>query len=184
MRTQFSQVILVSTMLLGAAAAQAQPAGLADVDDVLTSTEDWSDADADDDGTLSHAELNRAEPRLAPRFREIDTDRDQRISRDEIAAWQAGPEPSDIDADELPAGEVDHGDTDAADSAAAASSEGTAARKRDDEVSTPNRRTDDLLPDDGDKASELLPDDASKDTAGERETDEDTKTEGDATPRQ
>jgi hypothetical protein len=128
MRTHFTHVLVVSTILLGAVAAQAQPAG--DMDDVLTSTEDWAEADTNEDGTLSQAELNRAEPRLAAYFREIDADDDQRISRDELASWQAGPEPGEIDADELPAGAVDHGDTD------------------------------DLLPDDGDKATELLPDDA------------------------
>jgi hypothetical protein len=171
MRQQFTQVLVVSTMLLGAAAAQAQPAGLADIDDVLTSTEDWSDADTNDDGTLSQAELNRAEPRLAARFREIDADDDQQISRDEITAWKAGPEPGDVDADELPAGAVDHGDTDAADSEEAASPD------QDDEASMRNRRTDDLLPDDGDKASELPPDDANDDTANTGET------EADATPQ-
>jgi hypothetical protein len=171
MRTQFSQFLVISTVLLGAAAAQAQPVGLADTDDVLTSTEDWSDADTNDDGTLSQAEMKRAEPRLAAYFRGIDADDNQQISRDELAAWKAGPEPGDIDADELPAGAVDTGDTEAADSDEAASPE------QDDEASMRNRRTDDLLPDDGDNATELLPDDANDDTAGPRES------EVDATPQ-
>jgi hypothetical protein len=167
MRTHFTRLIFVSTILLGAPAAQAQPAGLADTDDVLTSTEDWSEADTNDDGTLSQAELNRAEPRLASYFGQIDADDDQQISRDEIAAWQAGPEPGDIDADELPAGEADPGDTDAADPDQAASPQQDNP-EQNNEASMRNRRTDDLLPDDGDKATELLPDDANDDTTDAR----------------
>jgi hypothetical protein len=152
-------LLISSALLAGAAAAQAPPAGMADADDVLTSTEDWTDADVDDDGTLSQAELNRAEPRLAAYFREIDANGDWRISRDEIAAWQSGPEPSDVDADELPAGAVDAGEAQRADedSAATAPSEGDTTR---------GQKSDDLLPDDGDKATELLPDDADDDATG------------------
>lgn len=165
MRTPYTRALLVSTMLLGTAAVQAQPAGVADTDDVFTSTEEWSDADTNDDGALSPAELNRAEPRLAAYFREIDANGDRQISREEIAAWQAGPEPGDVDADELPAGVADPGAADDADADRAASPE------QDDESSMRNRRTDDLLPDDGDKATELLPDDA-----------DDAETGGDGAP--
>ena len=165
MRTQTALALLISTLLLGgAAAAQAPPAGMSDADDVLTSTEDWAEADTNDDDALSQAELNRAEPRLAAYFREIDANGDWRISRDEIAAWQEGPEPSDIDADELPAGAVDGGDAEGSDESR------VAAPGQDDSPRT--RETDDLLPDDGDKATELLPDDAT-DTGGvERDGDE------------
>ena len=165
MRTGTTLALLVSALLLSGAAARAQspPVGMADADDVLASTEDWTDADVDDDGTLSQSELNRAEPRLAAYFREIDANGDWRISRDEIAAWQSGPEPSDIDADELPAGAVDAGGTQPADEERSATPSG----ESDD---AGNQASDDLLPDDGDRATELLPDDADDDaTRGEVE---------------
>lgn len=154
MRTGITFALLISSVLLSGAAAQAQspPAGMADPDDVLTSTEDWTEADTDDDGTLSQSELNRAEPRLAAYFREIDANGDWHISRDEIAAWQAGPEPSDIDADELPAGSVDGGDT-------TEPGENRPTSPPSEDAATQGRGTDPLLPDDGDKATELLPDD-------------------------
>jgi hypothetical protein len=144
MRTHTILALAISSLLAASAVvAQAPPAGMSDTDEVLTSAEDWEQADTNDDDTLSYAELSRAEPRLGPYFREIDADGDRSITRDEIAAWQSGPEPGDIDADELPAGEVDAGDEDAA---------------------TRSRATDDLLPDNGDKGTELLPDDGDKST--------------------
>jgi hypothetical protein len=172
MRTQPTLALVVSTMLLGAAATQAQPAEtMTGREDILTSTEDWTDADTNDDGTLSQAELNRAEPTLAAYFREIDVDGDRRLSRDEIAAWQADPDPGEVDADELPAGAVDRGAVERSDADTAV--EDQAASPDPDQGSVRNRSTDDLLPDDGDESSELLPDDANDDTteAGEVEPD-------------
>lgn len=167
MRSSTTVGLLMSSMLLaGGAAAQSPPTGMADADGVLTSTEDWTEADVDDDGTLSQSELNRAEPRLAAYFRDIDANGDWRISRDEIAAWQSGPEPSDIDADELPAGAVDAGSTEQAD-------EGRSAPPTRENDTTRGQRTDDLLPDDGDKATELLPDDADDDATSAGEVDND-----------
>ena len=162
--------ILATVLWSGAAAAQSPPTGMADPDDVLTSTEDWTEADVDDHGTLSQSELNRAEPRLAAYFREIDANGDWRISRDEIAAWQSGPEPSDIDADELPAGSVDGGDT-------GEPEQDRAASPPDQDSAAQGRRADPLLPDDGDKATELVPDDADDDAtdAGEVERDDDER---------
>ena len=138
MRTLHALAMMVSTILLAAPATQAQPV---DPSEVLSSTEEWTEADTNDDDTLSPSELNRAEPTLAASFREIDRNNDRRISRDELETWQAGPEPGDPDADELAPGEAD----------------------RD--------ARDDMLPDDGDDATELLPDDADDDPTGAGEVD-------------
>jgi hypothetical protein len=152
MRTLPTLAVMISTMLLAAPASQAQPA---DPDDVLSSTEEWTDADINDDDALSQSELNRAEPTLATSFGDIDRNNDRRISRDELEAWQAGPEPGNPDADELAAGEADLDAT--------AGPESDQVLIRDD---TSRDAPDDLLPDDGDKATELLPDDADDDAAG------------------
>ena len=141
MRNQPTLAIVVSTVLLSALAAQAQPAD-PDDGDVLASTEEWTEADVNDDGTLSQAEWNRAEPSLSAQFGEIDANDDHRISRDELAAWQAGPDPGDVDADEL------------------------ATSSADRDAPAQGDTTDDLLPDDGDEATELLPDNADDDAAG------------------
>ena len=142
MRTLPTLAMMISTILLAAPAAQAQPV---DPSEVLSSTEEWTDADINDDDTLSPSELNRAEPTLAASFREIDSNNDRRISRDELEEWQAGPEPGDPDADELATGEADS--------------------------ETTRDPRDDLLPDDGDEATELLPDDADDDGTGAGEVD-------------
>jgi hypothetical protein len=152
MRTLPTLAVMISTMLLAAPASQAQPA---DPDDVLSSTEEWTDADINDDDALSQSELNRAEPTLATSFGDIDRNNDRRISRDELEAWQAGPEPGNPDADELAAGEADLDAT--------AGPESDQVLIRDE---TSRDAPDDLLPDDGDKATELLPDDADDDAAG------------------
>ena len=83
--------LMLAVTLLGAAGLNAQPA--TESRDALLSTEDWTAADTNDDDTLSAAELNRAEPSLAAYFREIDVNGDRRIARDELAAWQAEPDP-------------------------------------------------------------------------------------------
>jgi hypothetical protein len=156
MRSPTTLAMMISTILLAAPASQAQPA---DPDEVLSSTEEWTDADINDDDTLSRSELNRAEPTLATSFGDIDRNNDRRISRDELEAWQAGPEPGDPDADELATGEAD-------DATTGPQSDQTLIR--DEPI---RAAPDDLLPDDGDKATELLPDDADDATtsAGEVE---------------
>jgi hypothetical protein len=156
MRSPTTLAMMISTILLAAPPSQAQPA---DPDEVLSSTEEWTDADINDDDTLSQSELNRAEPTLATSFGDIDRNNDRRISRDELEAWQAGPEPGDPDADELATGEAD-------DATTGPQSDQTLIR--DEPI---RAAPDDLLPDDGDKATELLPDDADDATtsAGEVE---------------
>jgi hypothetical protein len=156
MRSPTTLAMMISTILLAAPASQAQPA---DPDEVLSSTEEWTDADINGDDTLSQSELNRAEPTLATSFGDIDRNNDRRISRDELEAWQAGPEPGDPDADELATGEAD-------DATTGPQSDQTLIR--DEPI---RAAPDDLLPDDGDKATELLPDDADDATtsAGEVE---------------
>ena len=150
--------LILAVTLLGASVVNAQPATASR--DALLSTEDWTAADTNDDDTLSAAELNRAEPSLAAYFREIDVNGDRRIARDELAAWQAGPDPGSTDADELPAGEVDEGDFTP-----------ESADRNTGDADEATSRTDDLLPDDGDQSSELLPDDGD-DARGLRRDDE------------
>ena len=157
MRSPTTLAMMISAVLLAAPATQAQPA---DPDEVLSSTEEWTDADINDDDTLSQSELNRAEPSLATSFGDIDRNNDRRISRDELEAWQAGPEPGDPDADELAAGEADDDAT--------AGPQSDQALIRDEPI---RDAPDDLLPDDGDKATELLPDDADDDTTRAGEVD-------------
>ncbi|HEX6572454.1 MAG TPA: hypothetical protein VF055_10545 [Steroidobacteraceae bacterium] len=99
MRKHPTLALVVSSILLGTAATQAQPADMSGTD-VLLSTEHWTEADTNEDGTLSKAELSRAEPTLAPDFDTIDRDDDRQISRDEIEAWHAGPDAGSVDADE------------------------------------------------------------------------------------
>ena len=151
--------LILAVTLLGASVVNAQPATASR--DALLSTEDWTAADTNDDDTLSPAELNRAEPSLAAYFREIDANGDRRIARDELAAWQAGPDPGSTDADELPAGEVDEGDL----------TPESVDRSNNGDADEAPSRTDDLLPDDGDQSSELLPDDGD-DARGLRRDDE------------
>ena len=45
-------------------------------------------ADADGNGTLSRAEVEKAMPRMAEKFDQIDTDKDGQLSRDEMKAWK------------------------------------------------------------------------------------------------
>ena len=45
-------------------------------------------ADADGNGTLSRAEVDKSMPRLAGKFDEIDTNKDGQLSRDEMKAWK------------------------------------------------------------------------------------------------
>ena len=48
----------------------------------------FSKADANGDGKLSRAEVEKALPRLAGSFDRIDTDKDGQISRAELQAWK------------------------------------------------------------------------------------------------
>ena len=141
--------LVLASIVLVASAAVAQPAD--DGREALLSTEDWTAADTDDDGTLSAAELDRAEPSLSAFLGEIDTDGDRRISRTELEAWRAEPGPGIVDADELPAGEVDEGDAD------------EARERTDDLLLDDGDEATGLVPDDGDTATELLPEDADDD---------------------
>ena len=45
-------------------------------------------ADADGNGTLSRAEVEKSMPRLAEKFDQIDTNKDGQLSRDEMKAWK------------------------------------------------------------------------------------------------
>lgn len=45
-------------------------------------------ADADGNGALSRAEVEKSLPRLATRFDQIDANKDGQLSRDEMAAWK------------------------------------------------------------------------------------------------
>ena len=45
-------------------------------------------ADADGNGALSRAEADKAMPRLAAKFDQIDTNKDGQLSRDELKAWR------------------------------------------------------------------------------------------------
>ncbi len=45
-------------------------------------------ADADRNGMLSRAEVEKAMPRLAPKFDSIDTNKDGQLSRGELHAWK------------------------------------------------------------------------------------------------
>jgi Ca2+-binding EF-hand superfamily protein len=47
----------------------------------------YAQIDADGDGVLSRAEVERALPRIAPEFERIDRDGDGRVSRAELAAY-------------------------------------------------------------------------------------------------
>ena len=45
-------------------------------------------ADADGNGTLSRAEVEKSVPRLSKKFDQIDTNKDGQLSRDEMKAWK------------------------------------------------------------------------------------------------
>lgn len=49
----------------------------------------WKKADVDGDGTVSRAEADKAMPRLAQHFDEIDANKDGKITQDELAAARA-----------------------------------------------------------------------------------------------
>jgi Ca2+-binding EF-hand superfamily protein len=48
----------------------------------------FSKADADGNGTLSRAEVEKSMPRLSKQFDQIDTNKDGQLSRDEMKAWK------------------------------------------------------------------------------------------------
>jgi Ca2+-binding EF-hand superfamily protein len=48
----------------------------------------FTKADADGNGTLSRAEVEKSMPRLAEKFDQIDTNKDGQLSRDEMKAWK------------------------------------------------------------------------------------------------
>ena len=45
-------------------------------------------ADADGNGTLSRAEVEKSRPRLAEKFDQVDSNKDGQLSRDETKAWK------------------------------------------------------------------------------------------------
>ena len=156
MRTKPTLALVVSSILLGTATTQAQPADLSGTD-VLTSTEHWTEADTNEDGTLSQSELDRAAPTLSADFESIDRNGDRQIARDEIEAWQADPEAGSLDADEDVTPDVadedealtpDDGDTD---------SELTPDVADEDEALMPEDANDDTL-----EAGEVAPDEAAE----------------------
>lgn len=67
-------VAAISSMLLGAVAAQAEP---------------WIDGgvDSDGDGRLSQAEWSQLAPTLSASFSALDTNKDKQLTRDEFTAW-------------------------------------------------------------------------------------------------
>ena len=52
-------------------------------------------ADTDRNGVLSHAEVDRGLPGIAPRFNEVDRNRDGSLSPDELRTWSAGRKTAD-----------------------------------------------------------------------------------------
>ena len=52
-------------------------------------------ADTDGNGVLSRAEVDRGLPGIAPRFDEIDRNRDGTLSPDELRTWSASRKPAD-----------------------------------------------------------------------------------------
>ena len=73
-------VVVTATLATSAAAAQDSR---------------FARADTDRNGVLSRAEVDRELPGIAPRFEEIDRNRDGNLSPDELRAWSARRKPAD-----------------------------------------------------------------------------------------
>jgi hypothetical protein len=56
-------------------------------DKALTSTDYWTEADSDRDGTLSQTELGKAAPTLSSSFGTMDANGDRKLTRDEFKTW-------------------------------------------------------------------------------------------------
>jgi hypothetical protein len=85
--------IAVTSILLGAATAQADPTTAAPMGDKgssemsLGSTSHWAKADTNGDGILSQTELTAAAPNLSTSFTTMDANGDQKLTQDEFKAW-------------------------------------------------------------------------------------------------
>jgi Ca2+-binding EF-hand superfamily protein len=55
----------------------------------------FAKADADRNGVLSRAEVDRGLPGIAPHFNEVDRNRDGNLSPDELRSWTAGRKGAD-----------------------------------------------------------------------------------------
>lgn len=76
------QLVAVVATLLAAGAAAAQDSRFAR-------------ADTDRNGVLSRAEVDRGLPGIAPRFNEVDRNRDGNLSPDELRTWSANRKAAD-----------------------------------------------------------------------------------------
>jgi Ca2+-binding EF-hand superfamily protein len=80
----------MAPLRLFAAVAAALAAGAAAAQDSR-----FARADTDRNGVLSRAEVDRGLPGIAPRFNEVDRNRDGNLSPDELRAWSASRKAAD-----------------------------------------------------------------------------------------
>jgi Ca2+-binding EF-hand superfamily protein len=80
----------MAPLRLFAAVAAALAAGAAAAQDSR-----FARADTDRNGVLSRAEVDRGLPGIAPRFNEVDRNRDGNLSPDELRTWLANPKAAD-----------------------------------------------------------------------------------------
>lgn len=73
------KILIVSLILAPVVAVAAAPGG--------RRVDSFKKADADGNGMLSRAEVEKSLPRLAPRFDAIDANRDGNLTPEEIRAW-------------------------------------------------------------------------------------------------
>jgi EF hand len=80
----------MTSVRLSAVVAAALAAGAAAAQDTR-----FARADTDRNGALSRAEVDRGLPGIAPRFNEVDRNRDGNLSPDELRTWSAGKNVAD-----------------------------------------------------------------------------------------